>query len=96
MTLSLVFAGSTHYPNGGWEDFQGALGSIDSARAHVEANAAKEGWDWAQVVECSADRALALGTAARWSSGEYGWRSGGGLDAEHFKGWQDAKPTNPR
>jgi hypothetical protein len=41
----LLFAGDDYYPDGGWEDYRGAFGSVESAKAAVRPSD-----DWAHVV----------------------------------------------
>lgn len=50
----LLFAGSTYYPEGGWDDFVGEFGSVEEALAAV----ADALVDWAHVVDRDAGRVV--------------------------------------
>lgn len=41
-----VFAGSNHYPSGGWNDYIGVCSSLEDAYKML----ARRSFDWAQIV----------------------------------------------
>lgn len=51
MRRYLVFAGSTYYPSGGWEDFVEHLDREDEAVKLAQFQIGRVGVDWAHVVD---------------------------------------------
>lgn len=59
--MFLLFGGEIYYPYGGWEDFQGAYGSLELARAAVE----KADVRWWHIVDVSAGKIVEDGLKGR-------------------------------
>jgi hypothetical protein len=57
----LLFAGETHYPKGGMNDFQGDFDSILETQELFNANynsGKYNSWEWCQVIETATLRVL--------------------------------------
>ena len=51
MARYLLFAGSTYYPYGGWEDFIGVFESVEEAKSYFHTHKHDELWEWYHIVE---------------------------------------------
>ena len=60
MRTYILFAGSTYYPSGGWNDFHGLFNSVEAAVEHV----ANTNCDWWHVADALEQRIVKEGKRA--------------------------------